>query len=54
MSGWLVTGAGGMLGRDLVLRLEREGEVTIGMAVGELDITDAAAVRATLAGADQR
>ena len=48
MSGWLVTGAGGMLGRDLVTLLEREGEDVTGYGRRELDITDAAAVRATL------
>ena len=48
MSSWLVTGAGGMLGRDLVVRLEREGEDAAGCFRGDLDITDAAAVRATL------
>ena len=48
MSGWLVTGAGGMLGQDLVMRLEREGEDVAGYGRSDLDITDAAAVRATL------
>ena len=44
MSRWLVTGASGMLGRDLVFRLEREGETALGLARKDLDITDAAAV----------
>ena len=48
MSGWLVTGAGGMLGRDLVTLLEREGEDATGYGRSDLDITDAAAVRAAL------
>ena len=48
MSGWLVTGAGGMLGRDLVTLLERDGEVAAGYGRTELDITDAAAVRSAL------
>jgi len=48
--GWLVTGAGGMLGRDLVeLLRRRDGKVT-GLAHGDLDITDAEAVRGALAG----
>lgn len=48
MSGWLVTGASGMLGRDLMLRLQREGEDAVGYPRYGLDITDAAAVRETL------
>lgn len=44
MSGWLVTGAGGMLGRDLVTLLEHEGENVTGYSHSELDITDATAV----------
>jgi dTDP-4-dehydrorhamnose reductase len=49
MSSWLVTGAGGMLGRDLVIRLEREGEDAAGCFRGDLDVTDAAAIRSALA-----
>ena len=49
MSGWLITGAAGMLGRDLVSCLERAGEDVIGYGRSELDITDAAAVRDRLA-----
>ena len=48
MSGWLITGAGGMLGRDLGIRLEREGEDVARYCHGELDIIDTTAVRATL------
>ena len=48
MSGWLITGAGGMLGRDVVLRLEHEGENVAGYCRAKLDITDAEAVRTTL------
>ena len=44
MSRWLVTGAGGMLGQDLVTGLEREGETARGLTRGDLDITDGAAV----------
>jgi dTDP-4-dehydrorhamnose reductase len=49
VSRWLVTGAGGMLGRDLVARLEVENEEVAAYSRGELDITDALAVRAILA-----
>ena len=48
MSGWLITGAKGMLGRDLVALLEREDEDVTRYGRSELDITDAAAVGATL------
>ncbi|NUR26104.1 MAG: dTDP-4-dehydrorhamnose reductase [Catenulispora sp.] len=50
---WLVTGAGGMLGSDLValLRAEPSAEVTA-VTRAELDITDAAAVQAAVAGHD--
>jgi dTDP-4-dehydrorhamnose reductase len=48
VSRWLVTGAGGMLGRDLVLGLQREHAEVAGYSRRELDITDAAAVRAAL------
>jgi dTDP-4-dehydrorhamnose reductase len=43
---WLVTGAGGMLGRDLVSILGRRGEDVTGLRREELDVTDFAAVRA--------
>ena len=48
MSVWLVTGARGMLGRDLVTLLARDGEDVTGYGRGQLDITDAAAVGANL------
>ena len=41
---WLVTGAGGMLGRDLVTILGRRGEAVTGLDRAGLDVTDAAAV----------
>jgi dTDP-4-dehydrorhamnose reductase len=44
MSRWLVTGAGGMLGRDLVIALERRGESVTGLSHSDLDVTDSAAV----------
>jgi dTDP-4-dehydrorhamnose reductase len=46
MSGWLVTGATGMLGQDLVTVLERSGETVTALTHGDLDITDGEAVRA--------
>ena len=50
MSRWLITGAGGMLGLDLVALLKQDAEEVTGYARGELDITDPAAVRETLSG----
>ena len=48
MSRWLITGAAGMLGRDLVSVLERSGETVTALTRAELDITDGAAVRDAL------
>jgi dTDP-4-dehydrorhamnose reductase len=48
MSGWLVTGAAGMLGRDLTALLAERGEQVTGLGRGDLDITDAEAVTAAL------
>jgi dTDP-4-dehydrorhamnose reductase len=48
VTGWLVTGAGGMLGRDLVGVLGRRGEDVTGLRRGDLDITNEAAVRALI------
>jgi dTDP-4-dehydrorhamnose reductase len=48
MSQWLITGAAGMLGRDLVSVLERSGETVTALTRAELDITDGAAVRDAL------
>jgi dTDP-4-dehydrorhamnose reductase len=45
---WVVAGAGGMLGRDLLAALGRAGEQATGLARPELDITDGAAVSAAL------
>ncbi|MGW2650176.1 dTDP-4-dehydrorhamnose reductase [Streptomyces sp. NPDC001393] len=42
---WLITGATGMLGQDVLERLRRDGETAVGLARGGLDITDADAVR---------
>jgi len=46
MTRWLVTGAGGQLGSDLVDLLQRSGAEVVGLARAELDITDADAVLA--------
>lgn len=48
MTRWVITGAGGMLGRDLIAGLAQAGEQPAGLARRELDITDGAAVRAAL------
>ena len=48
MSGWLVTGAAGMLGRDLVTTLGRRGEDVTGLARDDLDVTDQDAVHGAL------
>jgi len=50
---WLVTGAGGMLGQDLCAVLPEAGHPEVVAAPRQvLDITDAAAVRAAVAGVD--
>jgi dTDP-4-dehydrorhamnose reductase len=50
---WLVTGAGGMLGRDLCDVLGRAGETGVVAATrADLDVTDPAAVRSAVLGAD--
>jgi dTDP-4-dehydrorhamnose reductase len=48
VTGWLVTGAGGMLGRDLVDVLGHLGEDVTGLWRGDLDVTDESAVRALI------
>lgn len=45
---WLVTGAGGMLGRDTVDELTRRGEQVTGLDRAALDITRAEAVERAL------
>jgi dTDP-4-dehydrorhamnose reductase len=53
MSKWLVTGASGMLGRDLTAVLAAESDIDLMSASrSDLDITDPAAVRAAVAGRD--
>jgi dTDP-4-dehydrorhamnose reductase len=50
---WLVTGAGGMLGRDLGAVLAAAGETEVVAATrADLDVTDPAAVRDAVLGAD--
>jgi dTDP-4-dehydrorhamnose reductase len=44
MTRWLVTGAGGMLGTDLVAALVARGEPVTGLDRASLDVTDAAGV----------
>ena len=46
---WLVTGAGGMLGRDTVEELTRRGEQVTGLDHSALDITRPASVRRAFA-----
>lgn len=50
MTRWLVTGAGGMLGRDLARALADRNATMLGRS--ELDIRDAAAVRRAIKGFD--
>ncbi|MEU5398044.1 dTDP-4-dehydrorhamnose reductase [Streptomyces sp. NPDC005963] len=48
---WLVTGAGGILGRDVVAELASAQDIEVtGLTRGELDITDPEAVRVAVAG----
>jgi dTDP-4-dehydrorhamnose reductase len=49
VTGWLVTGAGGMLGTDLVAALTARGADVTGMDRAGLDVTDAAAVTDAIA-----
>ncbi|MFF5492355.1 dTDP-4-dehydrorhamnose reductase [Streptomyces aquilus] len=45
---WLVTGAGGMLGQDVLARLAEAGEQAVALDRAALDLTDADAVRGAL------
>jgi dTDP-4-dehydrorhamnose reductase len=49
---WLVVGAGGMLGTDLVARLTDAGTDVVGLRRADLDVTDAAAVAQAVMGFD--
>jgi dTDP-4-dehydrorhamnose reductase len=42
---WVVTGAGGMVGRDVCAALESRAETVLPLTKSDLDVTDAAAVR---------
>ena len=50
MSRWLITGAGGMLGRDLAAALRADGADVTALTRRDLDVTDEAAVSATVCG----
>jgi dTDP-4-dehydrorhamnose reductase len=53
VSRWLITGAGGMLGQDVLAVLKSRGEANVTAATRvELDITDADAARAAVTGHD--
>ena len=41
---WLVTGAGGMLGADVVPLLSADGEDVVALSRGDLDVTSEGAV----------
>ncbi|MDT7842374.1 dTDP-4-dehydrorhamnose reductase [Streptomyces justiciae] len=45
---WLVTGAGGMLGQDVLARLAEAGEQTVALDRAALDLTDTDAVRSAI------
>ncbi|MFJ8040881.1 dTDP-4-dehydrorhamnose reductase [Kitasatospora sp. NPDC096147] len=47
---WLVTGAAGMLGQDLLAVLDAAGVKAVGLGRADLDVTDAEAVAAAVAG----
>jgi dTDP-4-dehydrorhamnose reductase len=49
---WAVTGAGGMLGADVVDVLRESGQDVVALTRSELDVRDPAACRDALAGAD--
>ena len=49
-AGWLVTGAAGMLGRDLTAVLRETGHQVTAAARSDLDVTDPAAVAGAVAG----
>ena len=49
MTRWLVTGADGMLGSDLVAALARRGDAVAGLGRARLDVTEPAAVTAAVA-----
>ena len=52
MTRWVVTGAGGMLGTELVDVLSAAGDEVVGLTRAQLDVRDPGACRDGLAGAD--
>src|SRR5579875_1952281 len=50
MNRWLITGAAGMLGQDLVATLHQQGAKVAGLTRRDLDVTDAGAVLAAFRG----
>ena len=48
-STWLITGAGGMLGKDLLARLAADGMQSVGLTREDLDITDPEAAHGAVA-----
>ncbi len=52
MTRWLVTGAGGMLGLDMLGGLRSSGNEAVGLSRSELDITDERAVMRAVDGVD--
>lgn len=49
---WMVTGAKGMLGTDATALLKAHGHEVVGVDLGDLELTDPAAVKAALAEVD--
>jgi dTDP-4-dehydrorhamnose reductase len=49
---WIITGAAGMLGQDVVAVLRDAGEDTVPLARTDLDVTDSGAVARAVEGAD--
>ncbi|MGW2522466.1 dTDP-4-dehydrorhamnose reductase [Streptomyces sp. NPDC001617] len=45
---WLITGATGMLGQDVLARLGQDDEPALGLCRGDLDLTDADSVHAAV------
>lgn len=48
MTRWLLSGASGMLGQDLLALVRQRGDQVSGLSRRDLDVTDAAAVRRTV------
>ncbi|QKW09778.1 sugar nucleotide-binding protein [Streptomyces sp. NA04227] len=54
MSGWLVTGAGGVVGRELCEVLRAAGQPVLALGRSDLDLTDTVALRSALGRARPR